>query len=41
MATSLMNDTALMKNTTKGMLKVAEMIFAHHHNQSLNESTTA
>lgn len=41
MATSLMNDTALMKNITKGMLKVAEMIFAHHHNQSLNESITA
>lgn len=40
MATSLMNDTALMKNTTKGMLKVAEMIFIHNHSQTLDESVT-
>ena len=41
MATSLMNDTALMKNITKGMLKVAEMIFAHHHSdEKLNEITS-
>lgn len=40
MATSLMNDTALMKNITKGMLKVAEMIFIHHHsNEKLDEIT--
>lgn len=40
MATSLMNDTALMKNITKGMLKVAEMIFIHHHsNKKLDEIT--
>ena len=41
MATSLMNDTALMKNITKGMLKAAEMIFAHHHSdEKLNEITS-
>lgn len=41
MATSLMNDTALMKNITKGMLKAAEMIFAHHHSdEKLNEMTS-
>lgn len=40
MATSLMNDTALMKNITKGMLKVAEMIFIHHHsNEKLDKIT--
>ena len=41
MATSLMNDTALMKNITKGMLKAAEMVFAHHHSdEKLNEITS-
>ncbi|WP_096021737.1 Na/Pi cotransporter family protein [Campylobacter lanienae] len=41
MATSLMNDTALMKNITKGMLKAAEMLFTHHHSdEKLNEMTS-
>lgn len=40
MATSLMNDTALMKNITKGMLKVVEMIFAHHHSEEKLEEIT-
>ena len=40
MATSLMNDTALMKNITKGMLKVVEMIFTHHHSEEKLEEIT-
>ena len=33
--------TSLMKNITKGMLKAAEMIFAHHHSdEKLNEITS-